>query len=89
METNLEEKVTIELSKGELLVIFEFLSGSFDSWRAGGNQDIETFALAKPDSAERTALGHLEGRIESTLVEVFASNYNDLIDRAKQNLTSA
>jgi hypothetical protein len=26
MDTNLEEKISIELSKGELLVIFEFLA---------------------------------------------------------------
>ena len=88
METNLEEKLRIELSKGELLVIFEFLSGSFDSRHAGEGQDIDTFDLAKPDPAERTALWRLEGAIERTLVEVFAPNYEALIHQAKNILTS-
>jgi len=44
--------------------------------------------LVKPDDGERTALWRLEGAIESTLVEVFATNYHDLIRQAKDTLTA-
>jgi hypothetical protein len=39
MDANLEEKISIELSKGELLVIFEFLARSYDAWRKTGNAE--------------------------------------------------
>lgn len=42
MDANLEEKISIELSKGELLVIFEFLARSYDAWRESGNKDENT-----------------------------------------------
>jgi hypothetical protein len=85
---NLEEKVPIELSKGELLVIFEFLARSYQQWKASGDQQEATFVLAKPDNGERTALWRLEGSIERTMVEVFAPDYSELIRNAKNNLAS-
>ena len=88
MEANLEENVTINLSKGELLVIFEFLARSWEQWKASGDQQVETFVLAKPDNGERTALWSLECAIERTMVEVFAPDYSELIRRAKINLAS-
>ncbi len=88
MEPDLEEKIGIRLSKGELLVIFEFLARSYDVWEKSGNDDVASFLLVKPDDGERTALWHLEGAIESTLAEVFASNYHELIRQAKSTLTA-
>ena len=88
METNLDEQVAIQLSKGELLVIFEFLGRSFEAWKASGDQEVATFALSKPDAGERTALWHLECTIEKTIVEVFADNYVELVRQAKNTLTS-
>ena len=84
MDENLEEKISIELSKGELLVIFEFLARSYDAWREKGNTDENTFVLSQPDVGERLILAHLEGAIESTLVEIFLPEYRDLVERAKQ-----
>ncbi|HEX7286483.1 MAG TPA: hypothetical protein VF532_09890 [Candidatus Angelobacter sp.] len=88
MESNLDEQIEIKLSKSELLVLFEFLARSYDAWRTAGDQDVATFVLSKPDDGERTALWHLEGKIESTLVEVFADNYNELVRQAKDALTA-
>ncbi len=88
MSNSLDEQVTISLPKGTLLVLFEFLSHSYDTWRGsdGKPSDDSTFLLAKPDAAERTALWQLEGAIESTLPEIFASDYKDLIGEWKQRL---
>lgn len=86
MELDLEEKIDIRLSKGELLVIFEFLARSYDAWKKSGSDDVASFLLVKPDDGERTALWRLEGTIESNLVEVFAANYHDLIRQAKDML---
>jgi len=88
MEPELEEKIDIRLSRGELLVIFEFLARSYDVWKKSANDDVTSFLLVKPDDGERTALRRLEGAIESTLVEVFAANYHDLIRQAKDTLTA-
>jgi hypothetical protein len=72
MNANLEEKISIELPKGELLVIFEFLARSYDAWRETGNRDKNTFVLSSPDAGERIILWRLEGAIESTLAEIFS-----------------
>jgi hypothetical protein len=88
METNLNDQVEIKLSKGELLVLFEFLARSWDRWKERGGQEVETFDLAKPDHGERTALWGLENTIESTLVEVLAANYHELVRQAKESLTA-
>ena len=88
MEVNLEENVPINLSKGELLVIFDFLVRSGEQWKASGDQPMETFVLAKPDNGERTALWNLEAAIERTMVEVFAPDCSELIRRAKLKLAS-
>jgi hypothetical protein len=84
MDVNLEEKISIELAKGELLVIFEFLAKSYDAWRASGNKDENIFVLMPLDAGERIILWHLEGAIESTLAEIFSPEYRGLIERAKQ-----
>ena len=84
MDANLEEKISIELTKGELLVIFEFLARSYDAWCESGNKEENTFVLSPPDAGERIILWHLEGAIERTLAEIFSPEYRDLIERAKQ-----
>jgi hypothetical protein len=84
MDTNLEEKISIELSKGELLVIFEFLARNCDAWCETGNRDENTFVLSPPDAGERIILWHLEGAIESTLAEIFSPEYKELPKIAKE-----
>jgi hypothetical protein len=86
----LDEQVTISLPKGTLLVLFEFLSHSYELWKHSGNPPPpeDTFVLLKPDAGERTALWHLEGAIERTLPEIFAANYKDLVAEWKQKLTA-
>jgi hypothetical protein len=86
LSTTLDEQVTISLPKGTLLVLFEFLAHSYDSWKTSSTPqpDENTFTLLKPDEGERAALWHLEGAIERTLPEIFASDYKDLINDWKQ-----
>ena len=90
MNTPLDEQVTISLPKGTLLVLFEFLSHSYDLWKRSEDRPLTegTFVLLKPDAGERTALWHLEGAIERTLPEIFALNYNDLIGEWKNKSTA-
>ena len=45
MDANLEEKISIELSKGELVVIYEFLARSYSAWREKGNTEEDAFVL--------------------------------------------
>jgi hypothetical protein len=70
-----EEKVIIELTKSEALVLFEFLSRTSDD-------DSKTTA----DQVERSVLWHLECALEKALVEPFLPNYLGLLDRAKERL---
>ncbi len=90
MSAALDEQVTISLPKGTLLVLFEFLSHSYELWKRSGNPSPaeDTFVLFKPEAGERAALWHLEGAIERTLPEIFAANYNDLVGEWKQKLTA-
>ena len=53
MDANLDEKISIELSKGEWLVIFEFLARSYEACCETGNKDENTFVLSTPVTAER------------------------------------
>ncbi|MBZ5490516.1 MAG: hypothetical protein LAO76_06260 [Acidobacteriia bacterium] len=80
----LKKKISIELPKGELLVIFEFLARSYDAWSEAGNRDENTFVLSRPDAGERIILWHLEGAIESTLAEIFSPEYKELLKIAKE-----
>jgi hypothetical protein len=47
----------------------------------------DTFTRSNPDSGERVALWRLEGEIERTLPEVFASNCTEVIAAEKQRLS--
>jgi len=73
-----EEKVIIELTKSEALVLFEFLYRISDD-------DSKTMA----DRAEQRVLWHLECVLEKALVEPFLPNYLELLDRAKERLKGA
>jgi hypothetical protein len=90
VSTALDGQVTISLPKGTLLILLEFLYHSYDVWNDSKNQSPshEGFVLLQPDAGERTALWQLEGAIEKTLPEVFASDYKDLIGAWKQRLIS-
>jgi hypothetical protein len=86
--------VSITMRKETLLVIFEFLSKSYEQWSASGGshgslQSDETFVLKKLDAAERIALWALEGEIERTLPEVFWPDYAEIVATEKQRLTAA
>jgi hypothetical protein len=89
MSIQLEEKTAITLPKGTLLLLFEFLARSYDSWRRMGNSADDSFSLQKPDPGERIALWHLEGEIERTLPEVFAPDFQQLISVWKQKLAAS
>ncbi len=69
------EKITIEFTKQEALVLFEMLVNFLD-----GDQ------LLVRDDAERAALWQLEGLLEKHLVEPFLENYSDLVKAAKEDL---
>ena len=88
MDANLEEKISIELSKGELLVIFEFLARSYEAWSATSNPDENTFVLCPPDAGERIILWYLEGAIERNLPEIFWPEYQELLKTAKEKAIS-
>jgi hypothetical protein len=75
MTDDSEEKVIIELTGSEALVLFEFLSRTSDD-------DPLTVA----DQAERRVLWSLECMIEKALVEPFLPNYDDLLAQAKEKL---
>jgi hypothetical protein len=83
--------VSIAMKKETLLVIFEFLTRSYENWRENGGThgdelSDETFALCKPDAGERAALWRLEGEIERTFSEIFSSDYRELIEKEKTRL---
>jgi hypothetical protein len=83
--------VSLTMRKETLLVIFEFLTRSYEGWRkiggAHGNEvSDETFALCKPDAGERIALWRLEGAIERTFPELFSPDYRELIEKEKIRL---
>ena len=75
METRLPEKVVVEFSKQEALVLLEMLAGFLD----GDHLPVR-------DEAERLALWRLEGLLEKRLVEPFQENYLELVIAAKQHL---
>jgi hypothetical protein len=65
--------VAIELSGDEALVLFEWLAG-LDSARLGVGE------------AEQRVLWRIEAALEKSLVEPFASDYRELVARARQRV---
>jgi hypothetical protein len=83
--------VSLTIKKETLLVIFEFLKRSYESWRKNGGAhgdelSDETFVLCKPDAGERVALWRLEGAIERTFPEIFSREYREVIEKEKIRL---
>ena len=70
------ETITLVIGKSEALVLFDFLA-DFHQERS----------LDVNDNAERLALVHLHGALESTLVEQFSSDYREIISAARNDLT--
>lgn len=69
-------EVTVTLTSDEALVLFELVH----RWEDSG--EIATALMP----GEQIALWALSGRLESILVEPFETNYNDLVERARQRL---
>jgi hypothetical protein len=68
-----EKDVLIRLTNAQALVLFEWLA-SLDE--------------AEPIDATQIVLWKIEGQLESTLVELFAPNYGELLERARANVIS-
>lgn len=68
---SLPEKIVVEFTRKEALVLFEFLRRC---------DDEEKYAFA--DQAEQRVLWDLECTLESQLVEVFSDNYAELLRTA-------
>jgi hypothetical protein len=91
MNSDLNEKVSITLPKSAWLVLFELLAKSYDIWRKENPNDSAgaPMLIAANEFGERSALWHLEGAIESTLPEIFAGNYDELVEGAKALLAAS
>jgi hypothetical protein len=75
MENGEEEKVILELTKSEALVLFDWLAETSDKeW------------LDAADPAIRRVLWGLECLLERNLVEPFRPNYAELLAQAKNDL---
>ena len=70
-----EEKISLQLTRDQALVLFEWIA-SLD--RANLSSSI--------GDAEWSILWFLEGQFESKLVEVLAPDYVDLLAKAKSRL---
>ncbi len=71
-----EHEVTLRLTSGEALVLFDWLHRCGDSDRV----------LPPEHHGEQVALWNLSALLERELVEPFRSNYRDLVDRARVRL---
>ncbi len=89
MTTRLDDHVALSLPTGTLLVLFEYLARSYETWRKSGETPTEgSFSLLPPDAGERYALWDLEGAIERTLPEIFAADYQTFVSEWKRQLVS-
>ena len=70
------ETITLVIEKSEALVLFEFLA----DFHQQASLDIN-------HNAERLALVRLLGALESTLVESFSQDYDEIISAARNDLT--
>ena len=69
------DRITIELTNKEALVLFEYL-------RRCDDQGSYSFA----DQAEERILWTLEGKLESQLVEIFSPDYAKLLKEARDEV---
>lgn len=70
-----DEMICLELSREEAIVFFEWLS-RFNKAEYTGFED----------QAEQRVLWDIEASLESTLDELFESNYEDLLARARSTV---
>jgi hypothetical protein len=70
------EKISIELTKDETLVLFEFLA------RFNETEHPDIFE----DQAEQKVLWIIEGQLEKQLVEPFRPNYKKIINEARNKI---
>jgi hypothetical protein len=69
----MSESVSVELSGGEALVLFEWLAGL----------DAAKVAIGE---AEQRVLWRMEGTLEKSLVEPFAKDYAELVEQARRRI---
>jgi hypothetical protein len=69
------DKISLELSRDEALVFFEWLM------RFNKTENIEF-----EDQAEQRVLWDIEGMLESILVEPFDAKYNEMLAKARAKL---
>lgn len=88
MSTNLKENIELSLSRSACLVLFEFLTQSYENWRkTNPNDDTASPMLLHAETrAQRVALWKLEGSLERTLPELFSSNYEELLAESSRIL---
>jgi hypothetical protein len=72
-----DETSVLTIGRAEALVLFEMLA---DFHREP--------SLPIRNSAERLALIRLHGALEKSLVEIFAANYNSLLEEAQAKLAA-
>lgn len=68
------DKVALELTKDEAIILFDFLS------RFNQTDHADIFE----DEAEKIVLWNVETVLENTLVEPFMSDYDDIIKRTRK-----
>jgi hypothetical protein len=73
-----EDPIQLKLSRSEALVLVAWLF-NFDQTDLG----------PPLDSAERSVLWRLEAKLEQHLLEVFAPNYRELLDEARQKVLAS
>lgn len=71
----MSDRAEFSLGKDEALILFELLADFHDAP-----------AVVIGDNAQRLALVRLAGALESTLVELFMPNYNQIINDARERL---
>jgi hypothetical protein len=70
-----DKSVTIELTKNESLILFEWLSK-----QSAADRPIEI------DPVEQFALDRLLAKFESALVEILDPNYKNILNEARKHL---
>ncbi len=70
------DKVTIELTKDEALVLFDFLARFNDTYHENIFED----------QAEQRVLWNIEAILERNLAEPFMPNYSDMVKQARNNI---
>ena len=76
--TSTPEPISLELTRDEALVLFEFLA-RYD----------ESDQLGTVDQAEERALWHLHAMLERVMVEPFSPEYAELLAAARERLRDA